>query len=502
MPQDPDNTHGAHQAPLSLSDPLRPSDPTDPSKWVAKYFQALGSIGEEALELIVALWVLIMVERATGHQGLGIYAYLAACFYAVRYLANYGVSRYIEREAALVDDPTAERLLIHRGMQATLITSLAGAALLLVSAGFDAAHTQVQERIAAYIIMAILLPLSNHNHLILSILSGKGDHGRVAGLRMVRQGIFLAAMFILTRVGVLPSYLLIAYLPAELVLHLRLRQRIEFPHLKTVFKEPAWTLQTLKKGQAYLFTDNAVDLLINIDLFVLGLFLSATELGIYAEAAVLLRFFLIVPVGLRPILRRIYGIMTARQQSARMAYQLRRNTALLFSLHAALALVILLYFPAVIEFFFDTRQAAAQAFQIFVIFIPGLIFYGPFSAQEPVYEALDRALDLKRLTMTVATINLCLTFYLVPAAGTFGAAAATMLTMVCHAALFGRRLNRVPSLDKSTFIVGGLGLYLLYVTLKWLAWPAAVTILAGPALIGILFYACGIFGVQPDQSRP
>lgn len=489
MPKDPDNT------------PSFPKIPFAPSDWVVKYHQVLGSVGQEAIELISALCMMVMVERATGQQGLGVYAYLAACFYAVRYLAGYGVPRFIERESALAADPSARWNLIREGVQATLATGLTAAALLMISAGFDAAHTEVQERIAAYFIMALLLPLTNFNHLLLSMMNGQGDHGRVAGLRIVRQGILLATMFILTRIDILPSYLLAAYLPAEIFLIIHLRRTIKLPGLVSVFKGTGSVLQTLKKGQAYLFTDNAVDLLINIDLFVLGLFISASDLGIYAQAAVLLRFFLVIPVGLRPILRRIYSIMTVEGITNRVAGKLRDHTAILFSLHSALALIILLYFPAVIDFFFDSRTAAEKAFHIFAIFIPGLIFYGPFSAQEPVYEALNRAKDLRRLTLIVAGINLCLTFYLVPAAGHYGAAAATMVTMLCHAGLFGRRLDRLPLLEKPTFMIAGLGLYLVYVLFNWLAWPPAVSILAVPAAIGLLFYACGIFGIQPETTR-
>jgi O-antigen/teichoic acid export membrane protein len=469
-------------------------------KFTGNPYPVLASIGEEALELVIALLVMILVERTHGPQGLGIYAYLTACLYAVRYLANYGVSRYVEREIAITTDAFHQHQLTQRGMQAHVITGLAGALLLLISAGFDTAHTQIQERMAAYAIIAIILPLANLNQFKLSILNGQGSHGRVALLRMLRHGIILGAMVVVTRMGLPPSYLIIAYLPAEIVLSARLRRYIQLPRYRTAFSQPKLVLETLKKGEAYLFTDNALDLLLNIDLFVLGLFVTAGDLGVYAQAAVLVRFFLIVPVALKPILRRIYGILSTQHQIALLTDQLRRNTAILFGLHAVLALLMLLYFPSVLDFFFDTRVAAARSFHIFIIFVPGLIFFGPFCAQEPIYEALERAEDLKGLTLVVAAINLILTFYLVPVAGFFGAATATMITMLIYVGLFGRKLDIMRGIDKATFLIAGFGLYLLYVLLSWLGWGAAITIWAGPMLLGLLFYACGVFGVQPPAT--
>jgi len=472
--------------------------------WLAKHtksaYQIAAAVGEEAFELIVALLVLIMVERAYGQQGLGVYAYLTACLYAARYMTNYGVSRYVEHQVAVVADAARQRELITHGVQAIAITALAGAILLLATAGFDSSHTRIQERVAAYVIIALNLPLANLNHLKLSILHGRGDHGGAVRLRMLRYGLILAGIFLFTRIGVLPSYLLLVYLLADILTGLSARRHLKLPPLHAALRQPASVLQTLKQGQAYLFTDNALDLMLNIDLFVLGLFVTAWDLGVYAEAAVLVRFFLIVPAGIKPILRRFYSVTAAHNHTLRLSGLMGRNSAILFSLHAGLALLIALHFSTVLDLFFDTRLAAGRSFHIFTIFVPGLIFYGPFSAQEPVYEALGQEEDLKRLTLTVAAVNFCLTIYLVPAAGLFGAAAATMVTMVVYTGLFGRRLAVARHLDKTTFLISGLGVYLIYMLFKWLAWSPVLTIWMGPLIMGVLFYACGLFGVQPQSD--
>lgn len=465
-----------------------------------KISQTLAVIGEEAFELIVALLVMVVVERAYGQPGLGVYAYLTACLYAARYLANYGVTRYVERETAVSANKSRQRQIIGKGTQATVITGISAALFLLATAAFDTSHTRIQERLAAYFIIAAIIPLANLNNLKLSILNGRGHHGQVVQLRMLRHGLMLVGIVVLAGIGIPPSYLLVAFFMADIAMARRARRFIKLPRILSSFKQPGNIKDTLKRGQAYLFTDNALDLLLNVDLFILGLFVTAWELGVYAEAAVMVRFFLIVPAGLKPILRRTYNQMAANGQTRPLAYHLRRNMALMFSFHAALALPVLLYFPAVMEFFFNNRLAAGQAFQLFVVFAPGLVFYGAFSAQEPIYEALGQAEALKRLTLVVGIVNFFLTLYLVPAAGLMGAAAATMMTMMVYVVLFGRKLAMVHKIDKFNFVIAGFGLYLIYTLFQWMGWRPAVTVWIGPILTVLVFYTCGIFGVQSGES--
>jgi O-antigen/teichoic acid export membrane protein len=470
-------------------------------KHAGKIYQMLVSISEEAFELGVSLAIMIMVERIYGQQGLGIYAYLAACLYTVRTVINFGVARHTERQTAQLSHPGQQQRMIGHSAQAMVITGLAGAAALLATAGFDTSHTRVQERLAAYVIIALILPLANLNSLKLAILHGRGLHQRVAQIRMLRHGIILGGTFLCCGIGVAPSYLLIAVLIADGVTAANLRRHLRLPPLRSTFRQMRKVFVTLRQGRAYLFTDNALDMLLNIDLFVLGLFVDAWNLGVYAEAAVLVRFFLIIPAGIRPILRRQYILATGSQDQATLRALLQRHAAILFIVHASAALIVVLNFPALLDLFFQTRGETRQAFTIFLVFLPGLIFFGPLTAQEPVYEAAKRVLGLRRLTLGVSAANLVLTFCLVPAAGVMGAAMATMLTMLIYFLLFGRNLSITPWADRFTYLVAGLGLYLIYTLLSWLSWSSAVTIWLGPVMAGLLFYVCGVFEPASPPAR-
>jgi O-antigen/teichoic acid export membrane protein len=142
------------------------------------------------------------------------------------------------------------------------------------------------------------------------------------------------------------------------------------------------------------------------------------------------------------------------------------------------------------------------SFKIFSVFVPGLIFYGAFSAQDPVYEAVGQVAHLRRLTMMTSGINAVLTFYLVPVAGFYGAAIATMLTMLLYFGLFGRDLSLPIQFDKITYIVAGLAVYLIYTLFGGWDLGVGAGYWLAPVLLWVLFYLIGLFGVPSGPSGP
>ncbi len=461
----------------------------------------LATMGEEAFELLVALLVMILVEHRYGAAGLGIFAYLAACYYVVRYLAAFGVPRFAERETAVLgDDTPQQRTAMAHAYQAVAVTGVAAGLLLLLTAGFDSSHTHVEERFGAYVLLALLVPLANLNTVKLAILQGLGRHTLVARLRLIRHAVYIACIYLLVQAGLAPSFLLVAFLPAEVVVAFQMRRAVRAPGLRSVVRRPWSAWATLKRGYAYLFTDNALDVLLNIDLFVLGMFVGARELGAYAEVAVLVRLFLLVPVACKPILRRCYGLLAANRENERTAWLFKRVTVALFATAAVAVVYFLLYYPSVLDFFFELRGVQRVSPQIFAIIAPGLIFYGAVSAQEPVYEVLGCADRLKRLTIGVATVNFLLALYFVPFAGAKGAAAATMLSMLAYFVLFSRDLHGL-NLPKWTLMVCGLGAYLVFEALRHLDWPGVMTVWLVPLSLAVLFYLCGLFGVCKRGNR-
>lgn len=308
------------------------------------------TVGEGAVELIVNLVVMIIVERTYDQQGLGVYAYLLSLYFIVGYLSEFGVPRYVEHGIATHHDNRAAQVKILTDAQRSVLgLSLVFAVLFFLTAGWDADLTRISEMAAAYLVIGATLPLRNLNRLKLAALHGLGRHEAVAKLRMFKRLIFLAVMFILLIIGILPSLLVIAFLVSEIALNLLAAIKYKLVKIKYSWKRLIPRRDTLSQGYRFIFTDEALDIVLYLDFFILGLFVSSWELGVYAEASILARLLLLIPVSIKPIFRRHYCLLAARQAFEQASNLFHRTTRVMFYIQSLLALYILLYFPDILN---------------------------------------------------------------------------------------------------------------------------------------------------------
>ena len=135
-----------------------------------------------------------------------------------------------------------------------------------------------------------------------------------------------------------------------------------------------------------------------LDFLILGLFVSSWDLGVYAEASILARFLLLIPVSIKPIFRRRYNLVVTRQGFQQASHLFHKTTSVMFFLQSLFALYILLYFPDILNLFFHVRGEGLLSFRIFSAIVPGLVFFAAVTSQEPVYEAGNQVSSLKKLS--------------------------------------------------------------------------------------------------------
>ena len=265
------------------------------------------TIGEGALELVVNLFAMILVERKYAQQGLGIYSYLLALFLIGGHVVEFGLCRYVERETALHQRARSKQIeILSNAHQAIFLLGLFFAVFCFLSAAYDAAHTRVQENLAAYLIVGLAVPLRNLTRLRLAVLHGHGQHEIVARFKTKKRFIFIGTIFLLSTIRVAPSFLVLAFLITEFSLLVLTARKSPLPPIRNTFRDLNRLRSTLREGYRLLFTEDFFDIILYVDLLILGFFVQAWDLGVYAEATVLARFFLLVPMSIRPIFRRKY----------------------------------------------------------------------------------------------------------------------------------------------------------------------------------------------------
>ena len=475
--------------------------PADGFGFIKKIKEYFLTVGEGTVELTINLAVMVLVERFYDQQGLGVYAYLLSLLFIISYICEFGIPRFTEHQIAKTDrHPQDQFEICSKSCQSALFLSLLVASLLFLSAGYDAAHTRVAERTAAYLIIAVILPLRSLNRLKLSVLHGSGQHDLVAKLQTTKRLIFLGAIFLLLLIHVPPSYLFLAFLATEVFLAVAASMKLRWRGIWKIWIGFRSIRSTLTQGYQYLFTDDALDVVLYVDFLILGFFVSSWELGVYAEASILARFFLLVPISIKPIFRRRYTLMTIQGEYQRAAMTFQRTIKIIFYLQSLLALYVLLHFQEVLHTFYRTHGEELLSFKIFTVLVPGLIYFAAVTSQEAVYEAGEQITVLRKLAMMVASFNIVLNIYLVPFAGGFGAASATLVSMLAYFLVFDLYLDKAHKIRKLPYLLAGAGVYFIYMLMRSLNFGVLLDLLLCPIILFLVFYFIGFFKVEENPQ--
>jgi len=410
------------------------------------------------------------------------------------YVARFGIPIFVEnriaREPESADDIGAPALAALLTLGGAAIGAGTLYAILLPGPGPGTADNLL------IMLLGPTIFFQNINALRLALLNGTGRHDRAARLKIRQRIVFLAATLVLCW-GQVPLPLVAgAFCISQIVMLATGRKAMRLPAIARVMAGMQRIRPMMENSRAFLFTDNLLDVVFYFDMLILGWFVSPFELGIYARALILARLFLVIPGGLRPAFRRVVNRMVQNGPNGRLMLFMARVSRWLFLVHGLLALLVLTHFQQVLDVIYAGRQWAADALTVFGLVVPGLIFYSAVTALEPVFEARQQQAALRRLTLTVAAVNLILNVNLIPFAGIHGAAAATTVATGGHFLLFCRRLP-ADLRDFRFFWPGAAAsLYLAYVLMAWPGVGMLPGLLATPLMFGLLLWLSGFFDVS------
>ncbi len=463
--------------------------------------EMLLSVSQGAVGLVVSVFILVAVERAYGETGLGVFSYLLSLYVISGFIAEFGMAGLVERETAVGSD--ARELITCETYCALFWMGICFTAIFMMTAAFDTSLTQVNERLIAYVIIGLTFPLRNLNRLRLGLLDGGGRHDHAAVLRFKKHLILIVTVIVLAAVRLPVSMLTLGFLAAEAGQAFYGRKYLRLPPLSNLWRPFRAIPRTLKKGSAYLFTDDALDVILYMDFFILGLFVSSWDLGIYAEASILVRMFLLVPLCLKPIYREHYCEQAARECHADLSARIRQSASWVYFIHAVIGLYALVYYPLVINSLFHFHGQKDVSFRLFATLLPGLLYFSTILVKEPVYVAVGRSGALQRIIMTVAAVNLVLNFYLIPFAGHYGAAFSTAAALLVYFFIFDRGLDSVYKTDPAVYIIAGAAVYLVYVFFNYIHLPPSIGFLLIPAALFVLLVLAGFFNINiPEAVKP
>jgi len=460
------------------------------------------SVLDGSLSLFVSLLSFVVVENSYGREGLGFFSFVFAVYLLASYLAELGISNYVERAVPLLASrPEEEEGLLTDAVQTSLGLSALAGVVLFGAFFWPFRLTHISMDLATLVLLCLALPVNNYNRLRVAALHAHGSHEAAARLRLVKRLVFLGAVLLMVAGGAPLSYLAACFLIPETVILFLYTRAAGLPSIGRPFVSFERFWGTCREGQRTLFTDDALEVILYIDFFVLGLFVSAWEEGVYAKASVLARMFLVVPMSMEPIFRQRYCTLAAEGRSTEILASMRRVGARFFFWNSVFLIYFILYYEELITFFFPERVQIQDSLLIFEELAVGLLFYASVAAMEPVYEATDRIEVLRRIVVRILVLNLALNLYLVPYAGAVGAATASAVSMIAFFLMFSAGPDTLLKLPRMRYLYAGAGAYLCYRLFHglgarwWLALPGV------PLSMWFLLGLSGLFGDGPGLEK-
>lgn len=464
-------------------------------EWTA---HILRNASNGALDLALTILVMVYIERHYGYYGLGIYSYILSLTVFARYFLDWGVSRNLEARLASGDAGKHDADELLASSERTLLVT--GGMLLfftLLAAPFGAMLSMVDESVAVYPLIGLAVILHNYNHLRLCALNGMGRNELYVKLMLRRRVAFVVAIYFLVLISVPPSFLVLAFVISDVAIILPLK-RAGFPLYYASHVSMGRIVSILAEGGKGLFVDDALRFVLFADFLILGFFVSSVDLGVYSEATVLGRFFLLIPIALRPVIRRKLAMAASDPSPTALIEKVNVYARVSFFFHSAVAVLIVLHFREFVGLVFVEPRGFVLPVDVFDVLLPGLLCYSTLCVIEPIYGAVGRVEGLRSIVITVMVINIALNMYLIPYSGYYGAASATTITLFVYFLLFGRRLEQIFPDFSFPVIVAGASAYLVYRLFSVLDSGFVLNLFAVPVVLLIMFWLAGYFS---DSGR-
>lgn len=401
----------------------------------------IGSAFVQVLYRLLALALGIVLARALGAVGYGVYAYAFAIMSLLRVGAEAGVPMLLMREVAAAEAQGDWAMLMGalvRGKQLVLIGSglsvVGGLTVLCIVAG----HMSRAVLYTTALMLLVIPPVTLTKTLA---FGARGLHSVVTGqvvdlllrpalVLLVAGSIFAVFPYLRT-----PEYAMAAQFGAALValaVSARVLNRLLPSETSaTVARYRAW--RWMKNSLPFILIGGAGVINSQTDIIMLGWFRSAAEVGAYrvaAQGAVLVAFFVnAAGSALAPSFAKVYST----EGLARLRRLYRNTTIVVIVLSLPVALVFTLFGERLITFVFGHEYAPA-ALPLSILAV-GYMLNAVFGPVGTLLAMVGRERIAAKLLSLSALLNVILNLALIPPYGVEGGAIATAFTIASYHAV-------------------------------------------------------------------
>ncbi len=410
-------------------------------------WSGIGSATVHALNRVLALGSGIVLARALGAEGYGVYSYAFAIFTVLMIGAEAGMPMLLMREMAA--GRVRQQWDILRGAFRRAVEIVLGASALLALAGLLGLFVFGSElegsRFYTTLFMLLILPIAATAKTVAGAIRGLHRVAAAQSLEMLLQPalmlVTVLVIFALFPDLRAPQYAMLVQLVTVLILlfaSLSVLSRslpAEVHVANTQYPSPTW----MRSAIPFTLIGGAGVINNQADIIMLGFFRPVDEVGIYrvtSQSAMLVGFLLQAAAA---VAGPHFSTMYAQGQVARIS-QLLKKTALLVTLGSLPVVLLFIGFGAdILGFVFG--DAYRSGWTVLSILAVGFLINISFGPVGMLLQMIGQEKGTARILWQTAALNLVLNAILIPALGQIGAAISTAVCVSLYHFLL-RRLVR------------------------------------------------------------
>ena len=384
----------------------------------------------------------IVLGKELGPEGLGIYTLAFTIYLFGMQFAAFGIGSALTKYVAeFIDDRATIRRYVSSGMTSSIITgALMGVVLYLLAPYIAISFFKIPELLLLLQLTAICYPFIAIQKAVLGTLNGFRKMHLYALLNIVQNvtvvGVSIGLVLI-SGMGVTGA--VIGFVVPTIIIG------ILSPFLIRNFlqKSSLWHIPMLRETSVfgfYVVLNNSISFVnTQISVIVMGYYLTAYEVGIYAVAVLFAQILTLIPSAVQSVIYPITATLYGKGDIIGIRNVIFSTMKKIFIVSGIITILLVIFGQYLIEFLFSIEFLSAYGPLLILLF--GNLIYAPFQAIATTLASIGKVHIPFQITTICCILNLLLNIFLIPLFGIIGAALATTISLIISFTVFVIVLN-------------------------------------------------------------
>lgn len=382
-------------------------------------------------DLGIGFLLRVILGNYFGAEGLGAYTMVLVIYLLASMIGGIGIPVALVKYIAEYKEKKSKlHALVSCGFINSLILGLILAAIMFAISDLLESIFNIPQLSELLKIIALIFPFLLINNTLIGVLNGLRKMKLYAFAQIFRRATILIFTFVLVSFGfgvagavwalVIPALLttILLLLVSKDYLYLRISGYIKTTKLLVSFGSKAFLTNTM----------NMINT--RADMLLIGYFLMAPDVGIYAAAVMFVRLIMTIPQAVQRITYPAISELWAKKSHKAIENMINKCMKYSFVLLAAFGILLAFFAKDIIKFIYPSRPEFLSAILPLHILILAFVFRGAVTSVGGTFGSIGKPEISLYLIIFITIINISLNVILIPLYGISGAAVATSFSFI------------------------------------------------------------------------